>query len=433
MAHTNASVLERLDDGRSYSRLQERLDRQVTGAPDSETFQAILRLLFTPEEARLAAQVPMFTSLSALARRTGIDEDELGRRVTEMAAKGLVIDLEHHGRRMVALAPVVIGFYEFTFMRTGDSAPTEEIARLFEEYFDEGALPRAIFRANTQVGRSLVREEALPDDPPVEVLDWERTSALLGAARSVAVSNCPCRVHAGLLGRACDAPVRTCLTLNESADAMVRAGVAEPITNDEALAIVQECKAAGLAQTADNVKDGVGYICNCCGCCCGMMRAIKRFDLPHGIVSSNWIASIDHERCRGCGTCVKACPADALHLEPTNGKGLRRNWAVVDPERCLGCGVCDDRCRYEAHAMVPREHRHWVPENTFERVVAMAIERGMLGDLLEDMADRQGARAVARILHVLEQTPPARALVAIEPLRSTFLHALVAGMGRAGA
>lgn len=415
----------------TYHHLQERLDRGVTGAPDSPTFQHILRLLFTPEQAELACHIPAFTTVDALASRTGIPTDQLDERLREMARKGLVMDLELDGHRMVMLAPVVIGFYEFTFMRTGEDAAGPEIAQLFEDYFDEGLLPRAIFRASTQIGRSLVREEALPEDLTTEVLDWERTSSIIASATSVAVSPCPCRTHAHLLGRGCDAPVRTCLTFGPGADGLVAAGLAEAITNDEALAIVQECKAAGLAQTGDNVRDDVTYLCNCCGCCCGMMRSIKRFDLPHGIVSSNWIATIDHATCRGCGRCVKACPAGALHLEPTHGEGLRRNWAVVDTERCLGCGVCDDSCRYGAHAMVPRPIRAWVPKDTFERVVAMAIERQKLGDLLYDLSESQGVHAVARALRALEHTPAARRLAAIEPLKSTFLHGLVSVMERA--
>ena len=80
--------------------------------------------------------------------------------------------------------------------------------------------------------------------------------------------------------------------------------------------------------------------------------------------------------------------------------------------------------------MEPREQRVVVPETTFDRIVAMAIERGKLGDLLFDQVEGFGPHAIARVLHVLEQTPPARALVAIEPLRSSFLRAMVAIMGR---
>jgi hypothetical protein len=229
----------------------------VTGAPDSPVFQKILRLLFTPDQARLACHIPQFISLDDLSRRTGVDRAELDDEITDMARKGLVVDIVRAGRRYASLAPVVIGFYELTFMRTRDDAPMETIARLFEKHFDEGALPHALFRMNTQIGRSLVREESLPDEPTVEVLPWERATSIAESAHRVAVSLCPCRHHARLVGRGCDKPTRTCLTFDGAADALVRAGIADPISNQEGLEILAECKAAGLAQTADNVQHGI--------------------------------------------------------------------------------------------------------------------------------------------------------------------------------
>jgi hypothetical protein len=79
----------------------------------------------------------------------------------------------------VALAPVVIGFFEFTFMRVRDDAPMEELAQLFDEYLfadDEHRFARAVFEGSVQVGRAMVREEALPPEPPTEVLAFERAT-----------------------------------------------------------------------------------------------------------------------------------------------------------------------------------------------------------------------------------------------------------------
>lgn len=102
MGHRN------LETDLAYHRLQQRLDRMVTGAPDAPALRAILRLLFTPEEAELAARMPTLCSVGSLAERVGRDEAELDVLVTSMARRRLVIDLEHRGERWVALAPVVI-------------------------------------------------------------------------------------------------------------------------------------------------------------------------------------------------------------------------------------------------------------------------------------------------------------------------------------
>jgi ferredoxin len=430
-----------LDPDPLYRQLQQRLDRMPTGAPDTDALRRILRLLFSPEEAELAAHLPSLVSVSALARQLGRDEDDLQATLTTMAERGLVVDLERHGERWVALAPVVIGFFEFTFMRVRDDAPMEELAHLFDDYLftdPEHTFAHAVFRGSVQIGRSMVREEALPDALPTEVLDWERATRVVGDADTVAVSLCPCRHHAQLLGQGCDAPLRTCLSFGGAAEALIRAGISERVSNQEGLEILAEAKAAGLAQTADNVQEDVTYLCNCCGCCCGMMQAIRTAGITNAIVSSNWIAVTDHDECRGCRNgCVEACPADAIERVDSEGQGRRKYWAIVDPDRCLGCGVCVDACRFGARTMVPRERRVFTPSTTFDRMAAMAIERGKLGDLLVDTLAGAGPHAVARVLQVLERSPAGVALRAVEPLRSVYLRGLLAvlhaGAARAGA
>ncbi len=420
---------------RTYHLLQQRLDRNLTGAPESPVFMQILRLLFSPEEADLARQVPTaFTPVSRLARRLDMDAAILDERLTAMAQRGLVLDVERGGRRYVTLSPVVIGFFEYTFMRTRDDLPMAELARLFEEYFTrDDRFARAVFSGDTQVGRSLVREEALPAGDHVEVLDWERASYLVESAHAHAVSLCPCRHHRSHLDTACQRPQRTCMTLNYGAETLVRSGLAEPITVAEAMAILGQCKDAGLAQTADNVQRNVSYICNCCGCCCGMMSAIRTHDIRHAIVSSNWISQIDLDRCNGCGRCAKACPTQAIDIVIGEPQGERRpRWAVREADLCLGCGVCTAACKHGAMAMVPREQRVFTPESTFDRVVAMAIERGKLADLILDNTEGWSFQALGRVLQVLERTPPYKAARAVKPLRSAFLTTLVAGV-KAGA
>ncbi|MFW2340027.1 MAG: 4Fe-4S dicluster domain-containing protein [Acidimicrobiia bacterium] len=420
MAH--ATLTPELDVELEYRLLQERLDRNVTGAPDSPAMRRILRMLFTPEDAHVARRLPQFISIPLLAKKLEVDVDDLNEHITSMARRGLVLDIERKGTRFVMAAPVVIGFFEFVFMRERPDAPMEDYAAAFEDVFDDEAFVRSVFTGKTQLGRSFVREEALPAE--VEILDWERATEAVRTADAVTVSLCPCRADARLREDGCDAPLRACLSFGGAAEMLARSGIGEAITNDEAMDILEEAKAAGLAQTGDNVREGITYMCNCCGCCCGMMRSIKKYSIYDGIVPSNWMATVDHSMCRGCATCAKACPADAIEIEPTNGKGLRKNWAVIDSDRCLGCGVCGDVCRWDAHGMEPRAEQPYIPADTMERVALMAIERGKLGDLLYDNVGSRLGQIAARSLSVIERMPPWKAAMAATRLRSVFLTTL---------
>ena len=412
---------------REYRLLQQKLDRHVNGAPDSPTFMKILRLLFSPEEAELARRIPSaVTSLDVLSHKLEIAQDELRDKLIDMAQRGLMIDLEHDGQHYFALPPVVIGFFEFTFMRTRDDMPMAELARLFEEYFyADGRFTRALFQGNTQLFRSLVSEEALPEYDHTEILDWEKASYIVRSASATAVGICQCRHTARHLGKVCDAPQLNCLTFNYGAQAMIRSGLAQSITIDRAMRILEESKDSGLAQTADNVRRKVTFICNCCGCCCHVMRGIKTFNLRNAIVTSNWIMEVDLSRCTGCGKCAEACPVDAIELIEKREGENKRKWAVSDDTLCLGCGVCYSACKSGGITMKSRPKKVFSPENAFDRIISMAIERGKLADLLFEDHERLSHSALGRVISVLEKSPLSKAIMAIQPLRSAFLNTMV--------
>lgn len=412
---------------REYRLLQQRLDRKVQGAPESPTLMKILSLLFSPDEAEIAKKIPSQpTSLDILSRRLNIPKDELNDRMTEMARRGVVIDIEHNGQRYFMLPPVVIGLFEFTFMRSRPDMPMAKLARLFDEYFYENErFTSSLFQGKTQLFRSFVREEAVPDDDHTEILDWERTSHIVTSSSAIAVGLCQCHHSALHLGKACNRSQEVCLTFNYAAEVLIQNGHARSITSVDAMSILEECKEAGLAQTGDNVQRKVTFICNCCGCCCHVMRGIKTFDLHQGIVTSNWIMKVDLSNCNGCGKCAEACPVDAIEIaEQTEGE-KKRKWAVRNETICLGCGVCYSACKFGGATMKPRPKRVFTPETVFDQIVAMAIERGKLANLLFDDPQKLSHRALGRIIGALEKSPPFKAAMAIEPLKSTFLSALV--------
>ncbi len=56
--------------------------------------------------------------------------------------------------------------------------------------------------------------------------------------------------------------------------------------------------------------------------------------------------------CVGLGTCVKACPFEAITVE----SGV----AVVHYEKCRGCGVCVAACPKGIIQLIPFDAKHWI-------------------------------------------------------------------------
>ncbi|MEN6448905.1 MAG: 4Fe-4S dicluster domain-containing protein [Thermoguttaceae bacterium] len=420
-----------------YGLLQRQLERTVTGAPPSPRLLEILRLLYSKEDVELAARLPLpLTDAKRLARRLRLPLPLLVDRLSAMAQRGLVFDVEHEGRRYFSLAPLALGFFEFTFMRTRGDLPQRQLAQLFDDYMREdaaGGIYRSVFEGPTQIGRTLVREESL-SERQTEVLDWERASHLVKTASAIGVGLCACRHLASHLGQACDRPQRVCLTLNYAAKSLVRNGLADPVTAGEAMRILEQSKESGLVQIADNVKQRVAYICNCCGCCCEMFHAVHVGNIRNAITSSNWIMQIDRPKCSGCGQCASVCPMRAIALTPAGDDAApaghaqtpQHQAARLCQELCLGCGVCVAACPNRAISMSPREQRALTPATVVERMLLMAIERRRLADFLFDRHGPVSHRVLGHLVAILERTPLPKALAAIRPLRSIFLNAAVA-------
>lgn len=390
-------------------------------------------MLFSPEDANLARKLPHnLTSVNELSKSLKIPEDELNGKLTEMAHRGVVFDMEYNGQRYVTLPPVVIGFFEFVFMRARPDLPMKELAHLFEQYFTEkdGVLARSIWQGQTQLARTFIMEETISGDDHPEILDWEKATHIVSSSTAISIGMCQCQHVAQHHGKACDKPQEVCLSFNYAAESMVRNGLTRLITKDEAMGILGKSKDANLIQIGDNVQRKVSFICNCCSCCCHMLRGIKTYNINRGVVSSNWIMEVDLSKCKGCGECAKACPVDAISVDKRSEGDKKKRWAIRDEEVCLGCGVCSKICKSGGATMKPRAQRILAPETIFDQRVAMAIERGKLADLLFDDPEKLSHRALGRLISVIEKSSPFKAAMASESIKSSFLNLLVKGAKR---
>lgn len=416
-----------VDTESDYRLLQRKMDNYPNGAPYSPTLMKILHLIYPPDDAAIAKRIPMSpTSLDVLSRKLGVPREKLRERLTGMAERGALVDLEYKGQSYFALPPVVVGFFEYTFMRKRNELPMAELASLFDDYLNEDKrFMRSFFQHQTQYFRPLVHEEAIPEKQSTEVLDWERASSVVASASAIAVGLCQCHHAKSHQGSACDRPQEVCLTFNYGAEMMIRLGQGRPIVAAQAVHILEDCRQKGLAQLGDNVQHKTVSICNCCTCCCHVVRGMKDFKHHGGIVSSNWTAQVDLSRCNGCGRCAKSCPMEAITIAEKKEGDRVQKWAVLDPALCFGCGVCYSVCKPGGITMTSRDKRVLTPETVFDKLVMMAMERGKLANMIFDDPERLSHRVMGRLVNILEKSPPSKAAMAIQPLRSAFLTTIV--------
>jgi len=358
-----------------YHKLAERLSKTPEGAPINENLMAILYRLYTESEALVGSKFPILPmTLDKIAVITGIEKNELKIILDGMSDKGLVLDIPRKDTFYYILAPMLVGFFEYTFMRTGDHVNLKELAELFETYFHSDGVMKEVAGIDTKVMRTLVYESILPVAVETEVLDYERATEIIRQSGGGAITMCACRHEAAHLGTACDAPVEVCMSLGGAAEWIVRKGLGKPATVEDLLRVLDQTQELGLVHLCDNVLNKPTYICNCCGCCCKVLRGINEQQV-FATHPSNFIPSIELESCIGCGICVNKCQIHAITMAD-QGNGLEV--PALNNEVCLGCGVCASACPSGSLSMSRRSDLHVPPENMKEKLRRMAKEKGRL-------------------------------------------------------
>jgi len=321
-----------------YARLAAALDGLANGFPrtTSGVELQVLGAMFSPDEAAVAAVLTATPeSAAAIAGRAGLDAERAAGLLAELAKRGLLWQLDQGEAARYRLAPFVIGSFEAHMLASRDP----EFARLVEEYLTGGGAA-AIMSPQPAIHRVVPARSALKSE---WILPYEDVRAILLGARSVRIVDCVCRLQQDQLGRRrCDFPLTSCMWFSSA-----EAGSAEgALSREQALAFLDEAEEIGLVHTVSNVMKGVGYICNCCGCCCDLLRGITEWGIEHSVAQADYYAAIDADVCTACGTCGDRCQVGAI--------AEHEGAYVVDRPRCIGCGLCVSGCTAGAAELRPK-------------------------------------------------------------------------------
>jgi NAD-dependent dihydropyrimidine dehydrogenase PreA subunit len=412
-----------------YSRLVDRLNRYPEGAPPSELLHKILKILFREKEAELVSLLPIksFTAKKA-SLVWQMDLASAQNVLDELAGRAILVDLDQNGESVYTLPPPMAGFFEFSLMRVRDDIDQKVLSELFFQYLnvEEDFILDLFTRGETQLGRTFVHEPVLSNENALYVLDYERATQIIKGASHRAIGMCYCRHKMYHMDRACDAPMEICMTFNTTASSLIKHGFARRVDVAEGLDILQLAYEHNLVQFGENVKEGVNFICNCCGCCCEAMIAARRFAVFNPIHTTNFIPEINKDNCLGCGKCVIACPVEAMALVSSNdpAKPIMKR-SNLNEDLCLGCGLCVRACVNDSIILNSRPKRVITPLNTTHRAVVMAIERGNLQNLIFDNQVLLSHRALAGVLGVILKLPPFKQALASQQVKSRYLEALI--------
>lgn len=352
-----------------YSKIREMLDASPAGCPDAPEIHEVLRMLFSEDEAELVCNLAfMPRPVEAIAQKAGMPADECGAMLESMAARGVVLSSEREGVLGYAMLPVMPGLFEFPFMKGERGEFEDRLAVLWQSY--SPVLGRGLGSPGTRLIRAIPVQEEVENEPGI--LTHDMLYDLIDNAKSMAIAHCACRESE----RECDSPREACMIFDDKADFLVERGFARYLTPDEMKEKLREFDRAGLVHQVNNSADKLSLICNCCTCCCHLLRAMKDWGNPNVIASSGFVPVLDAELCVECGTCAEErCPMGAAAV---TDDGL-----TYDEDRCIGCGLCVTGCPNEALRLVKRAEAAPPPATARDMALALLQEKGRLQRFIE--------------------------------------------------
>lgn len=277
----------------------------------------LLEKVVTEEMAEVALALEYRVHLKAeeIAKKCGKPVERTRELLWDLAMAGVATIKKEEDGDTFWYETWVPGIFEMVVNNKENVKKYPQIGKAFDDY---GLMRNPVAAGNIPMGHGLMRvipiETAINGD--TRRASYEEVSKYINEARILSVSDCSCRTSREEMNQGCGhLKEDMCIQLGDAAEYYIRTGRGRQITKEEAIDIIQRAERDGLMHQIPNTE-GEGHthaICNCCGCSCYAMRAAGMYNNPD-MVRSNYVSTINPEKCVGCGECVEVCPTNAIRL-----------------------------------------------------------------------------------------------------------------------
>ncbi len=169
-----------------YERLQKKLDQHLIGAPESEEFLEILKLLFLEDEIKIALCLDFqLKKIKEVAAQAEILEEKAYEKLEAMTNRGSLRAKKVDGENAYALLPNYPGLFEYPVMKGMDEAKQKRLAELWHAYYMK-YMAAELASARPPWFRVFPSEEAFEEE--VEILPYEKASEMMGKTKSIALA-----------------------------------------------------------------------------------------------------------------------------------------------------------------------------------------------------------------------------------------------------
>ncbi len=364
-----------------YVRMRNRINRIGKGIgsiPSANSFEMIMEL-WSEKDAENYLKMPLHQAFTAndFAANAGITEEEASAILEDQAHRNLIWRMVRGGLPMYALMPYINGFWDFGELDRALHGTVEDVAK-FDSLGIMGADPNnnggfdttfPLFRAYP-ISKDVTAEGELK---PFE--DWR---AIIKRHKMITVSPCQCRTMWNALGVPYpeNHPMNTCLSFGEMAEYFIENDIGKQITQDEAIAIVEDVISKGMVVEAICAKNP-DIICCCHSESCGNLMGYRGINGEATCAKyfNAYTLEYDKDKCLKCGLCVTKCPMHSI----TQGED---GYVTVD-NACVRCGQCVPACPGKARILKAQEDYPELPEDYIDCNRFFAKDRMQRGQLVD--------------------------------------------------